>query len=201
MQSITYGSTVVDKVKSVYEKGNIVKIKKCNKHKWCSVQDTPFYVKGCFFKFLGDGRYEKRSDNPTGLYVKTSYLEINKNNLFTEDHTHEKKNIAINKSIGYTRINFRELKKELQEKVVEKTATVATVVPVVENKPVQIETPVVETNLAVGLQAGVNYKIQDDIGLFTQYQIFSNQHTTNIGVDSIDVNFLHNLQIGAKYEC
>jgi hypothetical protein len=147
--SLLYSSDVLND--EVFEQGEIVKFEKCNKYKWCSIEGTPFYVKGFFFEPQGNGLYRKKSKEKTFLYVKNSdFLKNQSNDIFfktSEDELEQSEiqNMKINKKYGYTRVSFSNLNKETQEKVL--IASVAKEQKVVEQKVVEqkvVEQKVVE---------------------------------------------------------
>jgi hypothetical protein len=107
----------------VFEQGEIVKFEKCDKYKWCSIENTPFYAKGQFFEPMKNGFYRKRTQKKTFLYVKNSDLLKNnskKSFLKTPEDRLKKSEIQkIKKNIkyGYTRVSLLDFKKKTQKKV------------------------------------------------------------------------------------
>jgi hypothetical protein len=107
----------------VFEQGEIVKFEKCDKYKWCSIENTPFYAKGQFFEPMKNGFYRKKTQKKTFLYVKNSdflknkskesFLKIHEDRLKKSEIQKIKKNIKY----GYTRVSFPDFKKKAQKKV------------------------------------------------------------------------------------
>ena len=118
--SYLHGADVIGN--GVFEQGEIVKFEKCDKYKWCSIENTPFYAKGQFFEPMKNGFYRKRTQKKTFLYVKNSNFLKNKSKksfLKTPEDRLKKSEIQkIKKNIkyGYTRVSFPEFKKKAQKK-------------------------------------------------------------------------------------
>ena len=150
-------SSALELQENVFKKGDKIKIEQCNAHLWCKIEKTPFYIKGFFFHSIGGSSiFEKKSERRTFLYVKNSYFDNNEMNSILKaspDDTSEQKLIRLNKSIGYTRVNFSDLNQESKQAVLDskisqniEKITKPTPKPVVQNKelvPPVVATPVV----------------------------------------------------------
>jgi hypothetical protein len=113
----------------IFEQGEIVKFEKCNKYKWCSIENTPFYAKGHLFAPIENGLYRKKSQKKTFLYVKNSDFLKNKSKKSFFKTPEDKltkseiQKIKINKIYGYTRVSIPDFKKKAQKKVLVSSVT------------------------------------------------------------------------------
>ena len=55
------------------------------------------------------------------------------------------------------------------------------------------------TSFLFGGVVGVNYEIYKDIELFSAYQALSINHNVALTSSSIEFSFIHNAQVGVKY--
>jgi hypothetical protein len=155
--SYLHGADVIGN--GVFEQGEIVKFEKCDKYKWCSIENTPFYAKGQFFEPMKNGFYRKRTQKKTFLYVKNSNLLKNKSKksfLKTPEDRLKKSEIQkIKKNIkyGYTRVSFQEFKKKAQKKVLA-SIVIKKQKKIVEKQEVVMPQPIQQKDLFVYLSLG-----------------------------------------------